>query len=199
VRLHERICLVLVIGCLLAGSFPAAGQEEERREVKPVLLVMDVQNIWMPMMAEADREAALPRINEAIALFREYGHPVIRVYHSDPERGPEPGSEDFAFVDSVGITEEDRQLVKHRSSAFAETELQRILEEDGRNVVFLCGLSATGCALATYFGGWDHDFQAVMIKDTLLSPNPEHTNAVEEMCATMTLVELRELLEDPYF
>ena len=66
---------------LMAWISPVSGEENE--ELKPVLLVIDVQNIWMPMMAEEHREAAPEKINELIALFREYEYPVIRVYHSD--------------------------------------------------------------------------------------------------------------------
>ena len=47
---------------------------------KPALIVMDVQNAFMPYMDEEDIEGAVQMINATIALFREAGLPVIRVY-----------------------------------------------------------------------------------------------------------------------
>jgi len=176
----------------------AAGQILERKQIKPVLVVMDVQNKWMPFMSEGDRNTAPGKINELIALFREFGHPVIKVYHSDPERGPEPGTEQFEFPSSIDVTDDDMGLVKEHASAFTKTDLERILKEDGKNTVFLCGLSATGCVLATYFGALEREFMVLMVEGTLLSHDASHTKVIEDICSSMTLEEVRETLEDPY-
>lgn len=179
-------------------ALPRAEEERMRTEIKPALVVMDVQNVWMPMMAEEDRNSAPEKINETIALFREFGHPVIRVYHSDPKRGPEPGTEPFEFPDSIAITDGDPKVVKSHSSAFTETDLEEILREGDRNTVFLCGLSATGCVLATYFGGTEREFMVCMVQEALLSGNAEYTEVIEDICYSVTLEELREVLEDPF-
>lgn len=183
---------------LTMWTLPGSGEDRERQELKPVLVVMDVQNIWMPDMAEEDRSSAPQKINELIALFREFGHPVIRVYHSDPKRGPEPNTEPFEFPASIAVTDDDPEVVKSHASAFTKTDLERILLEDGRNIVFICGLSATGCALATYFGAMDREFMAVMVEGTLLSHNASYTRVIEDICTSMTIEEVRETLEDPF-
>jgi nicotinamidase-related amidase len=185
---------------LLASVVPLRAEEERgRTEIKPVLVVMDVQNTWMPIMAEEDRDSAPNRINECIAMFREYGHPVIRVYHSDPKRGPEPGTEAFEFPDSIAVADGDPKVVKAYPSAFKKTDLEQILRDGERNVVFLCGLSATGCVLATYFGAMDRDFTALMVQGALLSGDASHTDVIEDICYSLSLEELREVMEDPYF
>ena len=194
------------IGLLVLATFlfltmwtpPGAGEDREKLELKPVLVVMDVQNVWMPDMAEEDRGSAPQKINELIALFREFGHPVIRVYHSDPTRGPEPNTEPFEFPASIAVTDDDPEVVKSHASAFTKTDLERILQEEGRNIVFICGLSATGCALATYYGAMDREFMAVMVEGTLLSHNASYTKVIEDICASMTIEEVRETLENPF-
>lgn len=185
-------CLLLV-----AWAMPATAnaEAEEAPELRPVLIVMDVQNEWMPRMSEEERETAPASINAAIGLFREFGHPVIHVYHSDPERGPAQGTEAFEFLDSIEVAEGDLKVVKARASAFTETELEQTLREAGHDTIFLCGLSATGCVLATYFGATDRDFMALMIEGALLSGDASRTKVVEEICYSVTLEKLREILE----
>jgi nicotinamidase-related amidase len=188
------VCLIL----LSTWAIAPAEEEREKIEVKPVLLVIDVQNAWMPMMAEKDKMSAPHNINKAIALFREFGQPVIRVYHTDPERGPEPGTQAFEFPDSIEVMDSDPIVIKNHPSSFLKTDLEKMLREDGQNTVFLCGLSATGCVLATYFGGSEGDFMAFMVKDALLSSNAEYTDMVEDICYSVSLEELRKLLENPF-
>jgi len=196
----KRVSVALMLAVLLVAYIPVRAEEEqERKEIKPVLLVVDVQNQWMPMMAEEDRASAPGRINEAIALFREYRQPVIRIYHSDPKRGPEPGTEAFEFPDSIAVLESDAKVVKAHPSSFMKTDLEEMLRDGERNVVILCGLSAVGCVLATYFGAMEREFTVLMVKEALLSHNAEYTDMVENICYSMSLEDLKEMLEDPYF
>ncbi len=113
---------------------PVTGEEKE--ELNPVLLVIDVQNIWMPMMAEEDVETAPQKINE------------------------------------------------------------QILRDGGHNAVFLCGLSATGCVLATYYGATDRRLPAIMVKNALLSHDAEYTKVIEDICYSMTIEEVKETLDE---
>jgi nicotinamidase-related amidase len=197
---RKALLLLLMLGMILsAWAYVCAEEEQERKEIKPVLLVVDVQNMWMPMMAAEDRASAPGKINEAIALFREYGQPVIRVYHSDPKRGPEPGTEAFEFPDSIAVTDGDPMVVKAHPSSFMKTDLEQILLDGGRNTVFLCGLSAVGCVLATYFGAMEREFTVLMVEDALLSHKAEYTDMVESICYSLSLEDLREVLEDPHF
>jgi len=47
--------------------------------------------------------------------------------------------------------------------------------------LFICGLSATGCALATWLGAFNHDYKAFLVKDALMSPDKDHTTNIEIM------------------
>ena len=196
-----RMRTLLIFIAVLALSVSAlinAEEKVEKKEIKPVLVVMDVQNKWMPMMAEEDRASSPEMINKSIALFREFDLPVIRVYHSDPKHGPEPGTEDFEFPASVATTDDDPRVVKAHASAFTNTDLEKMLRKKGHNTVVLCGLSATGCVLATYFGAMDREFKVLMIEDALLSHNASYTDVIEDITYCVTLDELREILENPH-
>jgi len=175
---------------------PAAAEEQQAPELRPVLLVVDVQNAWLPKMAEADMDSAPQKINEAIALFRKSGDPIIVVYHSDPKRGPEPGTEPFQCADWVAVTADDPVIVKSHPSAFAHTELDALLRGSDRNCVFLCGLSAVGCVLATYYGALERDYMVYMIDGALLSHDASYTKVIEDVCYDVTIDDLATALEE---
>jgi len=175
---------------------PAPAEEQRGLELRPVLLVVDVQNAWLPNMAQEDRDAAPAKINEAIALFRKSGNPIVVVYHSDPKRGPQPGTEPFQCPEWVAVTADDPVIVKAHPSAFTQTDLDALLKGSDRNSVFLCGLSAVGCVLATYFGALDRDYMAYMIDGALLSHDASYTMVVEDICYTVSTEELAKALEE---
>jgi nicotinamidase-related amidase len=148
---------------------------------KPALVVMDIQKAFMPYMDGEETEGAMPMINATIELFRKHGLPVIRVYHTDPAHGPQPGTESFEFAEAVGIQDSDPKVVKTHASAFNSTELDNILREQGADTVFLTGLSAVGCVLATYFDADRLDYRVFMVRGGLISHKAELTESVEEM------------------
>jgi nicotinamidase-related amidase len=192
------LLMLAVAGLLFVATPPGQGEETERIELKPALLVIDTQNIWLPEMAEQDRNTAIQGIGDVIGLFREFEHPVIRVYHSHPKRGPVPGTEPFEFPSSIAVTDEDPEVIKSHPSAFTDTNLEQMLQDRDCNIVFLCGLSATGCVLATYFGAEDRGFMAFMVRGALLSHNSSYTSVIEDICSSLPVEEVRKILEDPY-
>ena len=195
----KTLLLALILSVIMTiWTIPGTGEERERLELKPALVVIDVQNVWMPQMTEKDKSSAPRKINELIALFREFGHPIIRVYHSDPKGGPEPNTEPFEFQSSIATTDDDPKIVKSYPSAFTKTDLEQILHDNGRNTLFLCGLSATGCVLATYYGAMDREFMVLMVKGALLSHDASYTKMIEDICSSMTIEEVRETLENPF-
>lgn len=164
-------------------------------KIKPALLVIDIQNAFLPYMDERDKKMAMEGINYYIGLFRASGFPIIRVYHTDLKTGPKPDSEAFAYPKTAAILPEDGKIIKNYPSAFKKTELDKLLKAKGCNTLFLCGLSATGCVLATYHGAMDLDYGVFMLKDALISHDAALTKAVQEICRTIDYSALQLLLE----
>lgn len=149
--------------------------------VKPALLVIDIQNAFLPGIPEADKNTAMANINYYISLFRSHGFPVILVYHHGEEYGVRPGTDQFEFPSSVLIKSDDPKIIKTYPDAFNKTDLDKVLKEQGCNVLFLTGLSAVGCVLATYIGANNHDYKVFMVKDAIMSHKTEYTNSIEEI------------------
>jgi nicotinamidase-related amidase len=187
---------VVMVLIAFSTTLMAAGQEAKApAKMKPALLVIDIQNAYLPLMSEQDKKIGLEVINYVITLFRNNGFPVIRVYHTDLKQGPKPGTAPFEFPTSTPIKKNDPQVIKNYPNAFKKTDLNKILQERGCNTLFLCGLSATGCVLATYHGAQDFDYNTFLVKDSLISPDPSLTKAVQEICQTISYSALKLLLE----
>ncbi len=190
---------LLLAGVLLASagwSWAAETPTTQPPKMKPALLIIDVQNAYVPFMAERDRRLALEGINGAIELFRRNGYPVIRIYESDPTWGPKPDTEAFKFHPSLAVKPDDPMIIKQFPSGFRQTELESLLRGKGVNTVFLAGLSATACVLATYHGAAERGFDAFMVRDALLSPEAELTQTIERISETVSYEALRVMLQN---
>jgi len=176
---------ILILAFLLVvfsgNSFSQEVKEKAKTQVKPALLVIDIQNVYLQMVPEREKEVGLYYINALIELFRKNGYPVIRIYHHDKESGPEPGTEQFEFPASVLIKSDDPKVIKTYGDGFNKTDLDNVIKAHGSNTLFLCGLSSVGCVLATWIGAQNHDYKAFMVKDAIMSHNSDYTNNVEEM------------------
>jgi nicotinamidase-related amidase len=178
-------CILIFVMLVSMGFAGPAPEKKEDNEIRPALVVIDIQNIYLSMMDEMGKDIALWMINETMKDFRQKGFPVILVYHTDPNYGPKPGSEEFKYPASIEIKEKDLKIIKNYPNAFKKTDLEKVLREKGCNTLFLCGLSAVGCVLATYFGANDLDFNVFMIKNALISHNATYTKFVEDICETL--------------
>jgi nicotinamidase-related amidase len=193
--MKRRLLVVSLVVSLAGGLAAFAAEKPAPPRMRPALVVMDVQNAYLPFMDERDRKIAMDHINWAIALFRDNGFPVIRVYHTDPAEGPAPGTEAFEFPKTVAVKDDDPKIVKNYGSAFKKTDLDRVLREKGVNTVFLTGLSAVGCVLATYHGADDLDYRVFMVKHALLSHDAALTRSIYDICTNISPAALQLLIE----
>ncbi len=183
-----RTRIIITILSLIMGVMTFnAGAQNTGSPVKPALLVIDIQNAFLGMIPEADKELALASINHYISMFRKHGFPVVLVYHKSDEYGVLPGSELFEFPESVQISPDDPKVIKTYPDGFAKTDLDKVLKDLGCNTLFLTGLSAVGCVLATYLGSFSYDYKAFMVKDAIMSHNSEYTNNIEVMFDAVNL------------
>lgn len=185
--------IVLGFAVLLAGSFVSCGEKQTGQTTvpgvsfKPALLVVDIQNEYLPVMDQKDVKPGMEAINTVIGIFRKYHYPVIRVQHTQIGQGPAPGTEAFAFPKTVPVTVDDPQIIKNHPSAFTKTSLDSLLKAQGCTAVYLCGLSAVGCVLATYFGAMDRGYDTYMVREAIISHNADYTNVIRNITGALPL------------
>ena len=178
----KKTALILALLLMFSSVMFSQDTEDQGKEpIKPALLVIDIQNAFLEMVPEREKEVALYMINHYIDLFRSKGYPVIRIYHFSEEYGPQQETEGFEFPESIKITPEDPKVIKTYPDAFNKTELDQVIKDSGSNTLFLTGLSSVGCVLATWIGAQNHDYEAFMVKDAIMSHNSDYTNQVEDM------------------
>jgi nicotinamidase-related amidase len=151
------------------------------KNIKPALLIIDVQNHYMNVIPPRDKEIAVYFINLLIDLFRKNDFPVIRIYHHNEENGPRPDTVEFEYPPDILINDGDTRIIKTYSDSFNKTSLSMVLKEKGVNTLFLCGLSAVGCVIATRTGAFNNDFKTFIVKDAIMSHNTQYTRNVEAM------------------
>ncbi len=168
----------------------------DRTRMRPALLVVDVQRAYLPMMDQEEAGKATLYINAYIQLFRHYGYPVIRVYHTEPGSGPAPGTEAFEFSEDILVLPDDPKVVKTYGNGFNHTDLDKILKEKEVNTVFLCGLSSVGCVLATYMGALDMDYTAFLLRGALIGPDSRYTGQIAEIFGAVTYTTVSVMLRN---
>jgi nicotinamidase-related amidase len=194
--MKKLISLLAIL--LMAISIPSFAQdktEKPKEPVKPALLVIDIQKAFLTGMSP-DKDMAMEYINALIDLFRKQGYPVIRVYHTSDEYGVTPDTEGFEYPESVKILPTDPKVLKTYPDGFNKTDLDKVIKATGSNTLFLCGLSAVGCVLATWIGAQDFDYKAFMVKNAIISHNSGYTKNVEEMFDAISYDAVKLIIEN---
>ncbi len=191
--MHKLIVTFMIVS---GKSFSQDQKEQTKVQIKPALLIIDIQNVYLSMVPERERDVAMTYINGLIELFRRNGYPIIRIYALDEESGPKPGSEQFEYPTSVLIKDEDAKVIKTYGDGFNKTDLDKIIKEKGSNTLFLCGLSAVGCVLATLIGAQNHDYRAFMVKNAIMSHNSDYTKNIEDMFDAISYDVVKLILEN---
>jgi nicotinamidase-related amidase len=192
----SAIIMTFLFMIVSSKSFSQDQDEQTKVQIKPTLLIIDIQNVYLSMVPEREKEVAMTYINGLIELFRGNGYPILRIYHLDREYGPKPGSEQFEYPTSILIKDEDIKVIKTYADGFNKTDLDKIIKENGSNTLFLCGLSAVGCVLATWIGAQDHDYKAFMVKNAIMSHNSDYTKNVEDMFEAVSYDIVKLILEN---
>ena len=167
--------------------------EVGRIEMKPALLVIDVQNEFYDHNGDS-MKSAIEYINEAIGLFRKKGLPIVVVQHKSEDRNLVPGVSGFDVPESVKLEPQDMRIVKTYSNSFTKTGLAEKLRALGVDTVIVTGYKAEFCVLATYKGALDFDFKPIILKGSIASDNAEHIRFVEEISETVSFGALETLL-----
>ena len=72
--MKNLLALILLCFCMFPSNLKAQERtlnDEGIKKIVPALLVIDIQNEFLPFMSETDRKSAMDTINKAIAIFHE--------------------------------------------------------------------------------------------------------------------------------
>lgn len=138
-------------------------------------------------------DQAIEYINAAIDLFRRKNLPVICIQHIEPNL--KPGMKGFDLPEKLQILESDLHIHKTYGNAFNKTPLLTKLQELDVDTVIVTGYQAEGCVLSTCRGAKDVDIFPIILRDSIISEDPQNARFVEKIHSLVTLGALENFLE----
>jgi nicotinamidase-related amidase len=119
---------------------------------RAALLIIDVQKgMDDPSRPARNNPDAEEHIARLLAAWRESGKPLVHIQHDslNPNSVFVSGKPGFPLKDVVAPLPGEPHIVKHHHSAFAGTELEAILRDQGVEAVIVTGLVANHCVETT--------------------------------------------------
>jgi ureidoacrylate peracid hydrolase len=154
------------------------------------LIVVDVQNDFVSPEGSAGKRgddvgaaiAMIPNLTRLIDQARRVGLTVvyIRTTHSDwtdtaswiyrtsQKSGLSTcreGTWGAEFYDGIAPLPSERVVIKHRYSAFINTDLNTVLKARGIQSILVCGVATNVCVETTARDGYMYDYYVTMIDD----------------------------------
>jgi nicotinamidase-related amidase len=83
--------------------------------------------------------------------------------------GPLPGSWEAEIVAEVAPEPGETIIQKRCSSAFVDTDLERVLHEAGIESVIVCGIATHACVESTIRDAFNRDFYVVEVEDCVIA------------------------------
>ncbi len=163
--------------------------------MKQALIVLDAQKIYTDKNSEFYCEEVgktIKNINKLINEMSKMGQLIVLVRHLHKNDGSDLGrlfdytgeaEEDFNFKEGTEEVEFDsrliipanaRELIKNRYSAFARTNLENILKENGIQRIIICGFMTNFCCESTARDALDRDFYVNFVIDATGSPGTDN-------------------------
>lgn len=146
--------------------------------MKPVLLVIDVQNEYFASAGgafpqwQADETAG--RIAARIRQAEADGWPVIGVRHFLPDGAPRfqrgtEGAENHASV--AALLADKPEIEKMHADSFLNTGLSALLADLGATDLFLCGIMTQNCVTHTAISPQAAGYRITVLSDCCTAPS----------------------------
>ena len=178
------------------------------------LVVVDVQNDFVsPKGSAAKRDedvssavAMVPTLTHLIAEARRVGLTIvyIRTTHSEWTDTPSwiyrksqqsalttcrEGTWGAELYEGISPLPSERVVIKHRYSAFINTDLNTVLKARGIQSVLVCGVATNVCVETTARDAYMFDYYVTMIEDCSAAYDPKlHLSTLENMSRHFGLV-----------
>lgn len=135
---------------------------------KRAIVVVDLQNEYLPNgklpLHQLDR--AVDNAAKVIERARSKGEPVIHIRHEQPG-APffVPGTEGVEIIPAVAPQSGETVILKNHPNSFRDTELKKVLDEQGVDEVVIVGAMSHMCIGATARAATDQGYKTIIVED----------------------------------
>ena len=134
--------------------------------MKSALLIIDVQSaLCSGPWAAYDIDRVVDRINRVAAQIRAVGAPVVLIQHEENEGPLQFGTEGWQLYERLQVRPDDLRVRKTATDSFHKTDLHALLQAQGVEQLFVCGLQSEFCVDSTVRGALAHGYPVVLVSD----------------------------------
>jgi nicotinamidase-related amidase len=153
------------------------------------LLVIDMQNYFVDLQGRSFFPAAtaiLPNIKQLIEAFRHAGRPVIYTTHVHKPDGSDVGIMGWWWGDmiregypeaevhpEIAPSKDDKVIIKHRYSAFYNTDLETVLRCGKIGDLVITGVMTNLCCESTARDAYFRDYRVFFLADATATISEE--------------------------
>ncbi len=155
--------------------------------IRPLLLVVDMQNDFLDRWPVATRERLLRSTCDLVASMRTHGRPVVWVRQEfEPDlrdaflemrlKGIHitiKGTPGCQIAKGLPVAPSDPIIVKKRYSAFYGTKLEELLAELQPDALVLAGINTHACIRTTAIDAYQRDWPLIIASDCVSSYDEE--------------------------
>jgi maleamate amidohydrolase len=156
--------------------------------IRPLLLVIDMQNDFLDGWPPVARESLLRSTRDLVLLIRSHGYPVVWVrqefeadlsdaFREIKSRGVSitiKGTAGCEIAPELPVAANDPVIVKKRFSAFFHTKLEGVLAELRPDTLILAGINTHACIRTTAIDAYQRDWPVIIASDCVGSYDEEH-------------------------
>ena len=147
-----------------------------------VLVVVDVQELFLGKLPEAEAELLLERICWLIGVARWARVPQVVMAEDIATNGSVHPTVADALESSTPVYD------KMHFALAAEAVILRAVGESGRKTAVLVGLETDVCVCQSALGLLEEGFRVVVVADAVGSPGPDHAYGLQRMRAAGVVV-----------
>ena len=169
------------------------------KEKKMALVVIDVQKKFV-ITTHDDKELSfyskLRNINTLTDMFRKAGRPVIFVkFIGGADHGLYTGDDKDEFYDEIVYKPTDIVVEKGHMNSFKETDLEKVIKDNGCDALLICGTVSEYCVISTYYAAFDYNLTPYIAKDAIVSTKEHKNDAIYEITKALDLKQVADYLE----
>ena len=147
-----------------------------------VLVIVDVQELFLAKLPEAEAELLLERICWLIGVARWARVPQVVMAEDIAGNGSVHAAVAGALEPGTPVHD------KMHFGLAAESVILRAVRESGRNTAILVGLETDVCVSQSALGLLEQGFRVAVVADAVGSPGPDHAYGLQRMRAAGVVV-----------
>jgi nicotinamidase-related amidase len=149
--------------------------------MKPVLLIIDMQNYFLREYRKIFIKKIIPNIKDIISISRDNKVDIIYIitkYKVDKSNWPEvykdrnkiwciENDDETNIIEGLEPLETDLVIIKNRFTGFYKTNLNEILQEKGIDTLFICGFAADVCIRYSTMDAYNEGYVLYWLKECM--------------------------------